>query len=200
MTISTPSKAPKQATAPVKTTVDPSITPSADAYPDAASKAKDPSKVRPVSEVLDDTKTAPVTAAAAAAVAAVITKPKGIREPSNGKIYMGTPGKTLKMRDVGVNRHLIIIARPGGCTEAEGRCVNPKGPDASAGFGPYIASLTGVSLIVKDGRYQVALNDHGTLVADEDERLRVWNILGGQDYLDQTVTFIQRIYPDFKLS
>lgn len=196
MTISTPAKAPRKASSPVSTTIDSTIVKDFPPYPDPAPKAK--SGIRPVEELLDDLKT-PVTDAAKAAVKAV-AEPKKARGATNGKSYFGAAGKNLSRRDNGLNRHLMIIARTGGATEAEGRAVNPKGPEASAGFGPYIAANTGVSLVVKDGRYQVAANVSGALVPDEDERLRVWNTLGGQEYLDQTVEFIRRTYPEFALS
>jgi hypothetical protein len=114
------------------------------------------------------------------------------RNPREGALYIGSGGKMITRRDSGVNRFAILIARPGGCTEAEGRHVNPRGYEYSGSFAGYVASNTGVSIIVKDGRYQVAGRVAGGGYAlDEEVREGVFEALGGDTYLEQTVNFIR---------
>jgi hypothetical protein len=124
------------------------------------------------------------------------------RSPRDGKVFPGRHGARISQRDTGVNRYAVLIARPGGCTEAEGRHVNPRGYEYSASFAGYVASQTGMTVVTKDGRYQVGCAA-GPL-PDEASRKAFYDALGGDKYLQQTVNYIRGNakydYSGFKLS
>lgn len=113
------------------------------------------------------------------------------RMPKDGKFWLGSGAKGVTQRDSGINRFAILIARPGGCTEAEGRHVNPRGYEYSGGFAGYVASNIGMTVVVKDGRYQVGSRKGSTVEVDETLRSNFFNALGGEKYLEQTVNFIR---------
>ena len=114
------------------------------------------------------------------------------RNPRDGKFWLGGGAKVVSARDSGINRFAILIARPGGCTEAEGRHVNPRGFEYSGSFAGYVADNTGMTVVVNDGRYQVGEKDGtGVVRPSEAARKGFFDALGGQPYLDRVVEFIR---------
>lgn len=114
------------------------------------------------------------------------------RSPKDGKFWLGAGAKQVSARDSGINRFAILIARPGGCTEAEGRHVNPRGYEYSGSFAGYVADNTGMTVCVADGRYQVGEKDtSGVVRPSEEARKSFFDALGGQGYLDRVVEYIR---------
>jgi hypothetical protein len=114
------------------------------------------------------------------------------RSPRDGKFWVGSGAKQVSARDSGINRFAILIARPGGCTEIEGRHVNPRGFEYSGSFAGYVADNTGMTVVVADGRYQVGEKDpSGVIRPNENARKGFFDALGGQAYLDRVVDFIR---------
>lgn len=145
----------------------------------AATKAKAPAKAKKAPVVRDFSTDKPNRPA------------EEYRAPKEGRSFVGG-SKSITKRDSGINRFAVLIARPGGCTEVEGRHVNPRGFEYSGGFGSYVAQNTGMTILVKDGRYQVASkNSSGEIVVDEESRKAYFDALGGQPYLDQVVNSIR---------
>lgn len=114
------------------------------------------------------------------------------RTPKDGKFWLGAGAKQVSARDSGINRFAILIARPGGCTEGEGRHVNPRGYEYSGSFAGYVADNTGMTVCVADGRYQVGEKDtSGVVRPSEEARKSFFDALGGQGYLDRVVEYIR---------
>lgn len=126
--------------------------------------------------------------------------------PAEGRVYHGAPGKTISRRDSGVNRFAILVARPGGASESDMRHVNPRGFEYSTGCRQYVADHTGMTVVVRNERYQVgAKNKAGEIVPDETTRQTFYEALGGDEYLQRTVDFIRSNpkypeYAEFELS
>lgn len=113
------------------------------------------------------------------------------KAPRDGKAFVGNGTKVINKRDSGINRFAALIARPGGCTEAEGRHVNPRGFEYSGGFAGYVAENTGMTVLVKDGRYQVGKTVGGVVTLDETTRGMYFAALGDEAYLDTVVEMIR---------